>query len=286
MVTRCAASIAMAGLLLMSCGGDDSAGDDAATAPASTEHLDETAENEIGAVDQVDTSDDPIADGEAWDLVWFSDSMGWGVAEGWAERIEEAEGVVVRVHDHADGNQSIEQVRDRISGDAAIRQEVADAEIIVVYGNPSRTAPQDMTTCLATSGARRDPPQIHTSADFRAYGDVFRDIFDEIFELRSGQPTVIRAFDEFSGMLSGWREAGIEAECTAGWEASAEAIREAAAEYGVLTASFYDGFNGIEHDEDADEKGYIASDKRHASSEGKSAQVEIIHALGYDPIVP
>ena len=37
---------------------------------------------------------------EPWDLVFTSDSFGFGVAPAWAGRIEEAEGVEVRLHDH------------------------------------------------------------------------------------------------------------------------------------------------------------------------------------------
>jgi len=218
---------------------------------------------------------------EPWDLVWFSDSFGWGVAEAWADRIEEAEGVEVRVHERVVGGASIELVRGMVSA----WPDVTEAEIIVVYGNPSTTGPEDMSLCLPDS-SRGVPPQRHTAADFAVYGDMYRDIFDIIFELRSGQPTVIRTFVQFNGMLGAWRDAGIEAECTAGWEAYAQAIQEASDEYGVLTASFYDAFNGVDHDEDADEKGLIAADHYHASPEGISVQAEVMHALGYDPIVP
>jgi hypothetical protein len=139
---------------------------------------------------------------------------------------------------------------------------------------------------VSTSTTPREPPNVYTSADFAPYGDVLRDIYDTVFELRAGNPTVIRAFDEFNGMLADWREAGIADECTATWEATAGALREAADEYGVAMASFYDAFNGVDHDEDAREKGYVASDGRHASPEGVLAQVEVLHDLGYDPVIP
>jgi hypothetical protein len=127
---------------------------------------------------------------------------------------------------------------------------------------------------------------VYTSADFAPCGDVLRDIYDVVFELRAGQPTVIRAFDAFNGMIADWREAGIEPECTALWESESEALREAADDYGVAMASFYDAFNGPDHDEDPREKGYITVDGKHASPEGTYFQVDILHDLGYDPIVP
>ena len=227
---------------------------------------------------------------EPWELVWISDSMGSRVAEAWADRIEESEAVEVRVHNHISGFMTIEEAQEMITNEAAIRAEVASAEIIVVYGNASYSAPNDMDTCARSGADPRDPPERSTSADFAPdfapYGDVFRDVFDTVFELRASQPTVIRTYDQFSGSLADWREAGIEPECTAGWEAQADAIHEAADEYGVLTASFYDEFNGTNHDEDPREKGYISGDGWHTSPEGTTSQVEVLHALGYDPITP
>jgi hypothetical protein len=225
--------------------------------------------------------------GEPWDLVWFSDSMGWNVAQAWAGLIEDAEGVDVRLHDHVIGGAPIEQFRQMVGDDEAIRQEVAGAEIIVVYANPANTAPPDAEVCVSElSTIDPDPPDFYTSADFEAYGDVFRDTFEVIFELRAGQPTVIRVFDQFAGYLVDWREAGIEAECTAIFEAAAGAIRKAASDYGVAMASVYDVFNGPGHDEDPREKGYVASDGYHPSLAGASAHAEILHGLGYDAIVP
>ncbi len=72
----------------------------------------------------------------------------------------------------------------------------------------------------------------------------------------------------------------------AAWEAFSQAIREAAAEFGVPTASMFDAFNGPNHDEDPREKGFIGSDKQHTTDEGKAAMVEVLHALGYDPVNP
>ena len=168
---------------------------------------------------QLDTS-------EPWDLVWISDSLGAGVAQAWADRIEEAVGVEVRKHDHTTGNLSLAQAREWLTDVAAVREEVADAEIVVVYGNPLGSGiPLDTATCPQTSTLPRDPPEWYSPADFAPYGDVLRDIYDVIFELRYGRPTVIRAFDEFNGMLADWREAGIADECTATWEASSGAIR-------------------------------------------------------------
>ena len=247
------ASLALVVLLLASCGDSDA---------------------------QLDTS-------EPWDLVWITDSMGAGVADAWADKIEESEGVEVRVHDHWKGWMSLVEVRDWLTDDETLRDEVVDAEIIVVYGNNSETGPPDyLRTCHMASPTPRDPPNVYTPADFVPYGDALRDIYDVVFELRASQPTVIRAFDVFNGMIADWWEAGVEPECTAFWESESEALREAAGDYGVAMVSFYDEFNGPDHDEDPREKGYITVDGKHASTEGVAVQAEVLHDLGYDAIVP
>ena len=283
-------------LLLAACG--DTADDSADTTVAPTTEPTTTAtEPTMTTTEALSAVEDP-GSGEQWDLVWISDSYGAGVADAWADRIEESEGVEVRVHNYIIGDLDIGNTRfmvtkeqvaanGRLKSDEGIRDELADAEIIVVFGNPRQKAPSDVETCARPGTDSREPPEYHTSADFAPYGDAFRDIYDTIFELRAGQPTVIRTYDAFAAALADWREAGIEPECTAAWEAQADAIHEAADEYGVSTASFYDEFNGTNHDEDAREKGYIASDGWHQSQDaGVAAQVEVLHALGYDPTIP
>ena len=193
------------------------------------------------------------------------------------------------MHDHATGNLSLVQVREWLTDDSSdsddeLRREVADAEIIFVYGNPMGVDPDG--GCFPWPESYSEPPEPATPADWAPYGDVLRDILDVVFELRAGQPTVIRVADDFAAPIASWREAGIEAICTASWEAKAGVIHEAADEYGVGAASWYDAFNGPDHDEDPYEKGYIADDVHHQSGEGVKVQAEALHALGYDPITP
>ena len=295
------ASFAVVVLLLAACSGSsDEAADTTlaptttdqatTTTPASTTTAATTTTASTTTTTQALPEEEVPGPGEQWDLVWISDSIGEGVAEAWADRIEESEGVEVRVHNYVRGFLTVEEAQYMITNATGIREEVADAEIIVVYGNSANTPlPSDdmATSCVRAGTDPREPPKRYTSADFAPYGDVFRDIFDVVFELCSGQPTVIRTFDLFSGMIVDWREAGIEPECTAAWEAQADAIHEAADEYSVLTASFYDEFNGVDHDEDPRERGYIAADGFHQSQDaGVAAQVAVLHALGYDPTIP
>jgi len=240
--------------------------------------------------------------GEPWDLLWFSDSTGWGVAEEWAEQIGEDLGVEVAVNDRSEGGLPATIVLDVITGgagdeypipgrfrsvDARAQEWVAEAEIIVIHGNPLWSgATDDMETCFSTSTVRRDPPVRYSAEDFAPYKDVLRSIYEVVFELRDGAPTIVRAIDSYNPVIADWREAGIEAECTAVWEMYSQTIHEAAAEYRVPTASMFDAFNGPAHDEDPREKGYIGHDGRHTTEEGQREMVDVLAGLGYEPIPP
>jgi hypothetical protein len=235
-----------------------------------------------GAAGEMDTS-------EPWDLVWFSDSTGFGLAELWGERIEQELGVEVRVHDKSAGGLAAATVLGWIDeGDSSLpvlRETLAEAEVVVVFGNPRQSGyTADEETCVSTSPFPRDPPVHYTAEDWAPYRDVLSSIYEVVFDLRDGQPTVVRAMDMYNATIADWREAGIEAECMAAWEVFAQTIRDAAADYDVPTASMLDAFNGADHSEDPRDKGFISADKMHTTGEGKAAMVEALHALGYDPV--
>jgi hypothetical protein len=227
---------------------------------------------------------------EPWDLVWFSDSTGNFVAGLWAERIEQDLGVEVRVHDFAGSGEegSAVFILDRIENESVVRDALAEAEIIGLYASPMFTETGDALAdaCLQESSTPRDPPERYSREDFEPYAELLRSIYNQMFELRAGQPTVVRAFDMYTPVLDAWMAAGVEPECTAGWEAMASTVRDVASEYGVPTASAYDTFNGPNHDEDPVTKGFIGSDGVHPSSQGNAAEADVLHDLGYDPIAP
>lgn len=222
---------------------------------------------------------------EPWDLAYFSDSGGWGVAERYAELATEALGRRVRVHDHATGGLQAVDLLGRIEG--ILAEEVAAAEIIVVYGNPEDSGvdlPQpDIGTCVSTSALEREAPALASVDDWQPYRDLLQHIYDEIWQLRDGKPTVLRAVDLYSPVISAWREAGIEPECTANWELWSQVIREAAEANGATMVSIYDLFNGPAHDEDPRERGLIGPDGQHTSPEGAALIAEAIHTVGYEP---
>jgi len=243
------------------------------------------------AEEQPSSDVEPFPTGEPVDLVYISDSGGWGVAERYAELASEALGREVRLHDHRIGGMSMSGVLALVRGSLA--DEVAEAEIIVLYAQPrglEYNLPQpNILTCFealdaleeSTSTLEWDPPVVPLAEDWQPYRDVLDEVYGEIWRLREGRPVVLRAHDIYNGFIAPWRELGIEPECTANWEVEMQVIREAAEANGAVFVSFFDVFNGSEHDKDPREKGWIQDDGMHANDEGGSVAAEALAAVGF-----
>ncbi len=80
---------------------------------------------------------------DEWDLVWISDSTGWGAADIYAGYIEQDVGVDVIVHDFAKPVLSAGEVLGGLRREdgasykvSQLPDTVAEAEIVVFYANP------------------------------------------------------------------------------------------------------------------------------------------------------
>ena len=212
----------------------------------------------------------------------------------WAAKIEEELGVEVRVHDHALGRLSAMEVLVSLDpsidgfsrlGDA--RGEVAEAEIILIFGNPADSGTTtDMESCVSTSTVPRDPPTRYSSEDLEPYRDVLVSIYERVFELVGDRPVIVRTIDWPNPFITDWPLAGVEEECTAAWEAWSDSLADAASGFDVPLVSMYDGFNGPDHTEDPRAKGYAGFDGWHPSAAGSEAMVAALHEAGYEPLRP
>ncbi|NNC92205.1 MAG: hypothetical protein HKN80_06900, partial [Acidimicrobiia bacterium] len=231
------ATLLAAPLLLAACGGGSDAGDPT-VAPDLTE--------------QPSTSEPaPTVDTEQeWDLLYISDSGGFGVAERYGSLAEEALGLTVNVHDRARGDLQATKVLERIQDESNLGWAplIREAEIIVVFGNPRQAgATADLEICITGSTHRRDPPVRYSAADWQPYRDLLDEIYAEIWRQRDGEPVVLRAVDFYNPVISAWREAEIETECVAALESFNRTIAEAAEAGGATLVSVADVFNGPTH---------------------------------------
>jgi hypothetical protein len=123
---------------------------------------------------------------------------------------------------------------------------------------------------------------VPTPEDWQPYRDFLSSVWEAIWEVRDGRPVVPRGYDVYNPWFGQWIELGVEPECTAIWEGQARAAREAAEANGAVFVSFYDLFNGPEHDQDARAKGWIGEDGFHANEAGGTAAAEALAAVGFE----
>lgn len=239
--------------------------------------------------------------GQPWDLVYISDSSGWGVARFYARRIKQDRGVTVRVHDEWQGGLPAVTILERLRtpGDPWARL-VRNAEAIVVYGNPAglgiKTVDAGGCSCRPANGCRA--PLAFNARSWRPYVATLKAIYKRIFELRAGKPVILRTANWYVPMVShppdlplffahmSWEQAGIVDACTREEESHSAAIARAAAAYRVPMADVYTAFNGPDHREDPFAKGYLQADGIHPSDAGRAIIAQTLAALGYKQVRP
>ena len=270
---------------LAACGGSES--DDATTvAPASTAPA--TAESQ-GPAAELSPGGEPV------DFVLLADSGGGGVADPYAAKAAEALDREIRIHDHSTGGATAQHILTSVQGPWA--DDVADAEIIVLYMHPGGFDPPGFVPCLeavnwdspvppSTFPPTLDPPEPTTAEDWQGYRDTLDQIYDEIWELRDDQPTIIRAYGVYLPWLGQWRHLGIESACVAGEEAVEQVRQESAEAHGATFVSAMDVFAGPGHDEDPVEKGLVSEDGMHLNEAGVAVLVDALAAAGFEPNTP
>jgi len=235
---------------------------------------------------------------DTWDLVYISDSSGLGVQYYLADYIEEDLGITVTIQDYVEGSLSAQQVLYAIRGETEklsstkledLREIVAEAEMIVLFANPAEIEGKEdvegpLVACIKYRACI--PPVNCEPEVYNPYIEILNEIYKEIFSLRDGKPTIIRATDFFNPLIDGHKFCEMENECTRCWETFNNAVRIAAEDNNIPFVSVYDLFNGGNHDEDPVEKGLIGNDYIHASKDGIIAIADLLREAGYDPIGP
>jgi len=232
-----------------------------------------------------------MQDMDEWDLVWISDSSGWDVAQVYAAMIEEDTGVSVVVHDNWIGGLPAARVLHALNGEPSpsftlerLADELAEAEVIVFYANPTESPdashPSDWMCVNVTGENYVDRCEMET---FNQYIQDLEAIYARIFELRAGQPTIVRAYDAYNPLISKFKEQGVYEECKACWGNYNAAIHLAAASYNIPVAGVSLAWNGPDWQQDPVAIGYT-KDGEHPNEEGARVIAEALRALGYEPV--
>jgi lysophospholipase L1-like esterase len=235
-----------------------------------------------------------------WHLLILSDSSGWGLGKAYAPLIEKDVGVKVVLEDYAVGGLTIGELLNALKNEAPIRNDlsglsaaISDAEVVVMYvaspdGSfiPENQWEADGCIDVSTGYIPVNPLINCNPAALEQYTTDLKWIWGEIFRLRNGNPTILRSMDLYNPWISMWNEKDIYLACTRCWENQNNAFRLAAEAYHIPFVHRYDAYNGVNHDEDPREKGYIRSDGTHPSDLGAQVTAELLAQLGYDPVPP
>ena len=213
-----------------------------------------------------------------WDYVVLGDSSAWGFPKYYAAHIEEDLGVKVTVHDWTVGGLSSGKLLSMLRDDGELREAISKAEVVTFIANPG----DHIGWRIITGEGRHD-----CSAEaFARYKFDLDEIIKEIFSLRKGNSTIIRAMDFYVPIHSEWRERGEYEENRRCWNDLNETVHQSAAEYKIPVARVYDALNGPDHDEDPREKGYIGDDGLHTNEKGQKVIADLFRKLGYEPVTP
>lgn len=234
-------------------------------------------------------------DNQELDLLWVTDSSGWGVANIYGEFIAQDLGMKVNVLDKWKGGLAAGRLLNALRGETTdeydldrMRDYVQDAEIIVIYGNPEQSVSddnpwdwncgQDFSECYVTAC------EMDT---FEKYIADLKEIYSIIFSLRKGKPTIIRAIDAYNPkLIRQCKPDGAYTECLLCWENYNRAIHMAADEMGVPVANVFDAWNGPDHTEDPNDKGFTQADKIHPNEAGATVIAELLRDFGYEAVIP
>ncbi len=268
-----------------------------AGAVATDTPVEETAAEEVIMTEEAAvTEEDPGLLGDTWDLLWISDSSGWGVADIYGQFIAEDNDVEVNVMDKWQGALSAGRILQGLKEQNTynldldnLREFIAEAEVIVIYGNPEDSRDPSNPGDWNCGQASLESCYVNncTLESFSQYIADLKEIYSIIFKIREGKPTIIQAIDSYNPRLvSNCQAEGMFDECVACWETYNQAIHLAAEEMGVPVAPVFDTWNGPDHTENPVEKGYTREDNEHPSVLGATATAQALRELGYEPIIP
>ena len=234
----------------------------------------------------------PRGPGVEWRLVVISESSGWGLGQAFAKQIEKDAGVKVVLDDFAIGDLSageVLQVLQTGKGATSRLEELPAAlkraDVVVMFGSPMLSVDaatgESINRCFGSTAPAPCIPKA-----FEKYTADLEAIWAKVFELRSGQPTVLRAIDVASPFVNDWKKYQTFDACTVCWECVSNAVRQAAEAYRIPFLSRYDAFNGVKHDIDPKQQGYIGGDGIHPNDVAQQRTAELLAKLGYEPVPP
>ena len=219
--------------------------------------------------------------GEVLHWVVFGDGLSRSHGEYYARQIETDLGVKVELDDLSmpwlSSGQLLNDLRDGSGSRFGVKRAVQQANVVVFFA----TATDHIGDHIYVRGAGSEKYDCSSQA-LAAYKADLNAIIAEILTLRKGQPTIIRAMDSYNLLFSIWKNLGMYDEYKRCWDALNATIHQAAAAHKIPVAEVYAAFNGLNHDQDPKDKGYLGADDIHTNEAGDKAIVDVLRKLGYE----
>jgi hypothetical protein len=230
-------------------------------------------------------------DGE-WQLVVIGDSSLWGLGEALVQQIETDMGVKVTLYDVSlsglSAGRVLKVLEDGKDPDLKLKKLsgwLAEAEMVVMWTNPEDSSdpqyPFEIDGCF-----RSKPPGEYSAQGLDRFSADLAAIWARIFELRQGQPVILRGMDLYNPLVAPWQENGVFEACTECWEILSAAARRGSKMQGVPFLSRLDAFNGPAHDEDPRIKGLIREDGEHPTEAACRFMAQLLSEMGYEATFP
>jgi lysophospholipase L1-like esterase len=223
--------------------------------------------------------------GEALHLAIFGDGLSRSYGEYYAKQIETDLGVKVEFDNLSmpwlSSGQVLNDLRDGPASRFGVQRAVKQANVVIFYATPTDYI-GDRIYILGAGSEKYDC----SAKALASYKADLEAIIAEIFSLRKGQPTIIRAMNSYNPVSSEWKKRGMYDEYKRCWDALNATIHQAATEHKIPVADVYAAFNGPNHDQDPRDQGYLGADGVHTNEAGDKVIVDTLRKLGYEYIVP
>ncbi len=223
-----------------------------------------------------------------WNLVLMGDSVLLHPKSQIVSRLEQELGVILEVHDwinpdiakyRGNGGERSADLLARLQTDEVLRQDLRDADVIL-FDVPFGIL-NDTCKGLDRSSSELEPCWAEIPATYRAETDA---IFTELVALRDPSEAIIRVTDVWQFLWPTLHNLGIYDTVRPAWQAMNQAVADASARHGIPLVRAYEAFTGPDGERDPVAAGDVQADEFHLTPQGSERLVELIVALGFEPL--
>ena len=208
---------------------------------------------------------------KTWDYVILGGMIGtWRSTEYYGDYIENDLGVTIVRHDYMWPEQMVSQLLENLRNEEELRDDIINAEVITIGIGFT-----DMDTILYY------PPHLRNK-ELKTFRETYDAILSEILSLNNSPDTIIRVMDFYWPLVRYHKELGIYEDTKRTWMEFNKCIAEVAEKHGIPVAQVFQAMNGVNGDDDPNEKGYLASDGQLLNDEGHQVVAKLFRELGYE----